>query len=254
MARLQSASGQNALVSPRLTTALGYSRLNMTRGVEALQQANPNTRQAGDYAGQALDGLNAVAHQLLRSRNDVQGSQSGSGLQEAVEQLAQLAQQQNAMAGQASGLLPLMPNAGQAVMQELQRLAQQQRQLAQDLDRLRAEQGQDGLNPLAGEARDLARQLESGVLDRQTVERQERLYRRLLDQGRSLRGDEEDPKSERQSRTADGVTPFVPPAVTDAERGPRYPYPSWEALQGLSPAARQAVLEYFRRLNGGSQP
>ncbi|MEX0692504.1 MAG: hypothetical protein WD934_10180 [Gemmatimonadales bacterium] len=246
--RLQNAAGQNALVSPQLTRALGFARLNMTRGVEVLQQATPNTRQAIGFAGQALDGLNVVAHQLIRSRGAVEGAQTGSGLQEAIEQMAQMARQQHAMAGQAGGLLPMMPSAGDMIMQELQRLSQEQRQLAQELDRLRAAQGRDGLDPLAQEAREIAAQLEAGVLDRQTVERQEQLYRRLLDQGRTLQGEEPDEERERESRTARPGERFVPPAAR-RDDGPRYPYPGWEALQRLAPETRRAVLEYFRRLN-----
>ncbi|MEX1050226.1 MAG: hypothetical protein WEC54_01625, partial [Gemmatimonadales bacterium] len=144
--------------------------------------------------------------------------------------------------------LPMMPSAGDMIMQELQRLSQEQRQLAQELDRLRAAQGRDGLDPLAQEAREIAAQLEAGVLDRQTVERQEQLYRRLLDQGRTLQGEEPDEERERESRTARPGERFVPPAAR-RDDGPRYPYPGWEALQRLAPETRRAVLEYFRRLN-----
>ncbi len=45
-----------------------------------------------------------------------------------------------------------------------------------------------GAAELAEEAKDLARRLESGRLDRQLVERQERLFRRMLDAGRTLQG------------------------------------------------------------------
>ena len=54
---------------------------------------------------------------------------------------------------------------------------------------------------LAEEARDLARRLESGRLDRETVERQERLFRRMLDAGRTLQGQQQDPNKERRSTT-----------------------------------------------------
>ena len=51
--------------------------------------------------------LNAAAHQLLRARDDVSGSQSGSGLAEAMERMAQLAKQQGGLGQQGAGLLPM---------------------------------------------------------------------------------------------------------------------------------------------------
>jgi len=105
---------------------------------------------------------------------------------------------------------------------------------------------------MAQEARDLARRLESGRLDRQTVERQERLYRRLLDAGRTLSGNDPDEEKERKSRAAEGVNAHRPPPLAAGATGPgaRVRYPTWEELRVLSPSERRLVLEYFRRLNG----
>lgn len=254
MARVQDAAGKNALVAPTMGMALGYSRNRMGAALEQLQQGIPNTRSAADAAGEALDGLNLLATQLLRSRSDVSGAESGSGLAEAVERMAQLADQQGQMAGQSGGLLPMMQSAGQALMQELQSLARQQRALAAELERMRAQGDQSGAGELAEEAEAIARSLERGALTRETVERQEQLYRRLLDAGRLLRGPEADDEQERQSTTAGPGTLLLPNGRRPAEVGPRYPYPTWQELQGLSPADRRAVLEYFRMLNDARRP
>jgi hypothetical protein len=106
---------------------------------------------------------------------------------------------------------------------------------------------------MADEARELSRRLEAGRLDRQIVERQQRLFRRMLDAGRTLQGREEDERKERQSTTATEDSVHLPPALrarlqTD-ERGLRVP--TWEELQQFSPEERRLVVDYFRRL---SQP
>jgi len=189
--------------------------------------------------------------QLLRAQSDVAGAESGSGLAEAMQRMAELAQRQGAMAGQAGGMLPLMQAGGQTLLQELRELARQQRALAAELERLQAQGDVSGADALAAEAEELARRLERGVLDRETVERQERLYRRLLDEGRTLRGEEEDERKERTSRTAEPGERFVPGDRGPAAAGPRFPYPSWRDLQHLPPAERRLILEYFRRLNEG---
>ena len=141
-------------------------------------------------------------------------------------------------------------------MDQLRALAAQQRALAEDLERLHGEGASQAAGTLAQEARDLARQLEAGRLDAQTIQRQERLYRRLLDAGRTLTGPEPDEQRERASRPASSDSVHVPallaPGATGA--GARVRYPRWDELRDLTPEQRRLVLEYFRRLNAPSAP
>jgi hypothetical protein len=245
------AAGRHALVSPQLEAALGYAQNQMRQAREQLEQGDPNLAAAAPLAEQALDALNATAHALVRTAEQVAGAQSGTGFQEALEQLARLAQQQQGMNGEAQGLLPLMGAGGEAVMQRLRALAQQQRALADQLDRLQAEGDASAAGALAQEARELARQLEAGHLDQRTVARQEGFYRKLLDAGRSLTGDEPDDPNKRVSRSAIGDSVHTPTALLPGATGsgPRVRYPTWDELIGLSPEQRRMVLEYFRRLN-----
>jgi hypothetical protein len=183
----------------------------------------------------------------------VAGSQSGSGLQEAVEQMAQLAQQQGQINGQAGQLQPMIPMGGDQLMQQLRAMAEQQRALAQQLERLHAEGQVTGADALAEEARDLAGQLDAGRLDDQTVERQDRLYHRLLDAGRSLRKDEEDEKKDRVSEAADPGNVRPPVSGRPPVMEPRFRYPTWDELRSLTPEERRLILDYFRRLNDGNR-
>ena len=249
--QVRQAAGKNALVPPQIGAALGAAQLRMRQTREAISSASPNSREAAEQAGGAVDGLNAAAHQLLRARGDVSGSQSGSGLAEALERLAQLAQQQGGLGQQGAGMLPM---AGRGAIQEqLQRLAAKQRALAQELEKLRGQGNIPGAGEMADEAAQLSRKLEGGRLERQTVQRQQRLFRRMLDAGRTLQGREEDEKKERQSTTATGDSVHLPPALRarleDEHRKLRVP--TWEELQQLSPEERRLVVDYFRRL---SQP
>jgi hypothetical protein len=249
--QIKQASGKNALVSPQIAAALGAAQLQMRQAREAISSAAPNASEAAQQAGAAVDDLNAAAHLLLRARDDVSGSQSGSGLAEALERLAQLAQQQGGLGKQGAGLLP-MAGSG-AIREQLQRLAARQRALAQELEKLRGEGNISGAGQMADEAKELSRKLEGGRLDRQVVERQERLFRRMLDAGRTLQGREEDQKKERQSMTATDDSVHLPPALRARLQGEdqRVRVPTWEELQQLSPEERRLVVDYFRRL---SQP
>jgi hypothetical protein len=248
--QVASASGKNALVSPQILAALAEARQQMRRAREAAASASGNSRESSERAGDAVDALNVAAYGLLRSRDEVSGSGSGSGFAEAMQRMTKLANQQGQISEDASGLLPVAGAAG--VQQQLQALAARQRALAQELERMRA-QGQADAKPLGDEAGDIARALERGRLDREMVARQERLFRRMLDAGRTLTGREEDERKERESETAKPGEIRLPPLLRAQllGRDGEIRLPTWEQLQRLSPEERRLVTDYFRRLTGG---
>ena len=247
--QVRKTAGKNAMVPAQIGGALGGAQLQMQKTREAIASAVPNVREGVEQAGGAVDALNAAAHQLLRARGDVSGSASGSGLAEAMERMAELAKQQGGLGQQAAGMLPMVGSAG--IQQELRRLANQQRALAEELQRMQGQGDLPGAGELADEAKELARRLDAGRLDRQIVERQERLFRRMLDAGRTLQGKEEDEQKERESTTASDDIVRLPPALRArlmADDG-RLRVPTWEELQRLSPEERRLVVDYFRRLS-----
>ena len=153
--RLVQAAGENALVSPRLGASLGRAQREMEEARQSLDGPRPSADAAAASADEAVRSLSAAAMEMVRNRESVSGSQSGSGLAEALRQMAALAQQQGALSDQAGGLLPML-GGGDAVMLQLRALAAQQRAIADRLERL----GQSGIpghpEQLAPEARDLA--------------------------------------------------------------------------------------------------
>jgi hypothetical protein len=249
MEQVRKTGGKNALVPPQIGAALGGAQVQMQKTREAIGSAMPNVREGAEQAGGAVDALNAAALQLLRARGEVSGSSSGSGLAEAMERMAELAKQQGGLGQQAAGMLPMMGSAG--IQQELRRLADRQRALAEELQRMQGQGDMPGAAELADEARELARRLETGRLDRQVVERQERLFRRMLDAGRTLQGTEEDQRKERQSTTSTGDSVRLPPALREklTEESGRLRVPTWDELQQLSPEERRLVVDYFRLLS-----
>ena len=248
--QVKEVAGKNAMVSQQSSIALSAGRDDMRSAREALSNAAPNSREATRRSEEAVDALNAAAHTLLRSRGAVEGAGSGSGLQEAMEQMAQMAQQQGQLGQQSGGMLPQMGKGGGQMQEQLRALGAQQRALAERLERMRAGGQMPGAADLAQEAKELARTLEAGRLDRQTVERQEKLFRRMLDAGRTLQGEQKDEKQERQSTAAKDDSVRLPPALQTRLRDDAgFRIPSWEELQQLSPAERRRAVEYFRQLS-----
>ena len=112
--QVREAGARNALVSPQLEAALAFAQRQMRGAREQLNQAQANSAAAAALADDALDALNATAHALARARAQVAGAASGTGFAEAVEELTRLAGQQRGLAGDAQGLLPLLGQGGQA--------------------------------------------------------------------------------------------------------------------------------------------
>jgi hypothetical protein len=162
-----------------------------------------------------------------------------------MQQMQQMAGEQGELSDQGKSML----QQGDPGMAEMLQMAIDQRAIAQQLERLRAEGELPGAGELAQDAQDLARSFELGRLTPETIERQQRLFRRMLDAGRSLRGEEEDDRKERESQRATAVEGAAPDALDPALlRGAEFALPSWEELQRLSPDDRRRVLDYFRRL------
>lgn len=247
---LSEAGQRSALVDRDVGAALGRSMIRMSETREAL--ADERAALPVEQAQQAVEALNKLALELVENADRIERSESGTGLQEALEQLAQLAQQQGALNNRSGALMPLALS-GPAMANQLRELASEQRGVAQGLEEVERKLDGSGdvlgrMDELAAEAEALARQMEAGALPPEARARQERLFHRLLDAGRSLERDEtsEDRRAERpESAEVDRARALDPSLM----RGPRYRPPSDEQLRRLSPAYRKLILDYFDRLN-----
>ena len=176
------------------------------------------------------------------------------------EQLERLAQEQGELMNQTGQLMP-MQLGEQAMSQQLQQLAEGQESVAGDLGDLADEPGAEeslgDLQELAREAALLAQELALGRLTPEMIERQERLFHRLLDAGRSLEREEFSEERESEEPGAFERGEVVPLSAEQLGAMP-YRLPDGAQLQKLSPAVRQLVLQYFERLNrtrsGGAGP
>ena len=247
---LSEAGQRSAMVSREVGAALGRGMVQMDRVQEQLGEGN--SALPVDQARQAVEAMNQLAMELLANADRIEQSEAGTGLQQALEQMAQMAQQQGALNAQASAMMPLaLPGAQMQAAAE--RLAQRQRQIGEGLDQIQREIGNRGdvlgqVDQLAAEAAQIAEQLQREGVRPETIARQERLFHRLLDAGRTLERDET--SDERRAERPGGVAPSrAAPIDASATRGPLYPPPSEEELRKLSPAYRRMILEYFDRLN-----
>ncbi len=251
--RLQEQAQKTTLLSGRAQRAVSDAAQKVAAATKLA--ADPrNAVRTPSAMGDAADALNRAAAALARDRQRANMASSASGFAEMLQQLQEAARKQGSINAQAQGLMPL-PGQGQmsAEAQATARmLANQERRLAQQLDDLSDAAGGDRAAQLSKEARAVADALEQGRVDAATVARQEQLLRHMLDAGRSLQKDERDDSGKREAQSAVNPKLFAPGTAPAAGKSAvKYREPTWDELRGLSADERRAILEYFKRINGG---
>lgn len=252
---LAEASERSALLNRDVGSALGRASLSMQETLEALADKDNLRQMPVTEARNTVDALNGLALALLENAAQVGEAESGTGLNEAMKQLADLALDQGSLNARANSLLPLELGPP-AMSQQLQQMAEQQRQISNQLNEVNQNvEGEDQilgeLDEMMREAEEVARMLEGGRLSPEVVARQERLFHRLLDAGRTL--EREEYSSERVADRPSRVDPSRAAAL-DAELVDgrlRFPVPSPDELRELPAAYRRLILDYFDRLNRG---
>lgn len=216
--------------------------MSITKGSEVAVELNRGAKSPGEVAAMAEESLlftNRAAGLLLADLESLQCSSSGSGLEEAFRQMAELAKMQAGINQGTSDLLIPVPGTGPARLTERERellaeLAAEQRRIAEGLERLgeslagrRDIPGR--LRDLAAEAEDVSSEMRSQKLPPEILERQEKILTRLLDAQRSL--EERDSSRERKSRPGGEILQLSPPELSE------------EALEGPSQATLMEVME-----------
>jgi hypothetical protein len=252
--RLQGAGRKSALLSPRSQRAVSEAKAKVSQATQSVAETRSGNSQQAGALGEAADALTKAAASLARDRERANSAKSASGFSEMMQQMQEMAQKQGQINSQAQGLMG-MPNSGSGSNQSLARsLARQQRGIADQLEEAGDAAGGDRAAQLAREARQLADALDNGRLDGSTLARQQQLFRRLLDAGRSLEKEEREDSGKREATSATGNETFTPAGKVDPKAAVKFRPPSWQELRALSPDERRAILDYFTRINSAPAP
>ena len=250
--RLSAAAKRSALLSSRSQRAMSDAKDKVGQATQSVTQSSSGGagQPSASALGEAADALTKAAASLARDRERANSAGSASGFSEMLQEMQQAASRQGQINGQAQSLMAMPGGAAGSSGQSLARsLARQQRGVADQLEDAGDAVGGDRAAELAREARQLADQLDGGRLDAGTLARQQQLFRRLLDAGRSLEKEEREDSGKRESKSATGANTFVPGTTPDARAASRFRPPTWQELRGLSADERRAILDYFTRLN-----
>jgi hypothetical protein len=186
------------------------ARRRVEDATRATQQASTSGQMASAMR-EASESLNQAAASLVRDRERAQSANSASGFAEMLQQLQQMAQQQSNLN---SAVQELIPRPGTQLdargQQESRQLGRQQRDVASKLEDVGDRDESGRAAELAREARQIAQALEAAQLDPAVLERQQRLFRKMLDAGRLLEEEEREDTGKREAKAWTGTEVFTP--------------------------------------------
>ena len=164
--------------------------------------------QAEQTMIQNLGQVNELTGTILGLMGQAQSSESGSGMEQFMEQLQAMAEMQGALNQDSRGMS--IPGQGNTSMDLMSQLAARQQALRRELGRLQQAMEQAGqgngrkLERITQEMEDVIRDLREGRYSRRTLQRQRGIEQRLLDASRSIR--KRELSRERESRTGEQIS------------------------------------------------
>lgn len=239
-------------VTPEVARALGQSMAKMQESLNALEQRNG--RDASRGQGEAMQGLDRAVSEMREAMRNLGSSSSGTGFDQFMQRLLGISGRQQSINQETQQL----GEQGSTQMQQraaMARLAAQQLAVQKTLEQLAAEIGQRSeilgrLDQVAKEMQDVVKDLQNRTVDRQTVDRQQRILSRLLDAQRSLR--ERDYSKQRQAETGKTYRAISPGALPPelGDRASRVQQDLLRALQeNYSRDYKELIQRYFDALS-----
>ena len=232
-------SNETVFINAALLRLMGQILKDLAEASRNLDNSQANSAVRSEIS--AMSNMNILVMMLMRAKNNACSSNSGSGMQEMMEKLAQCTKGQQGINNQT---LMQMPQPGMSLnlsqQQAMRRLAAQQEALRQQMQELHDQYGERGdmlgrLDALGEEMKKVADDLQNMRVDRRTIERQERILSRLLDAQKSVHRREYSRK-----RKAETGTEFN-------RRSPEFPSDLMEENERLLDIIKKALQEKYPR-------
>ncbi len=244
-------SQKTFFVSPQMGRAVGQSLQKMAEAISQLEARN--SLQAGRSQQQSMISLNEAIKETMNAMNSLASASSASGLEELMQQLNQMAGQQQGINQQTLelGMGQQMSLAQQAAMA---RLAAEQEALRKSLEQLAREYGERSeilgrLDQIGKEMAEVVEDLQQRKVSQRTINRQQRILQRLLDAQKSVR--KEDYSRKRKAETAKQYLPFNPGQLPQdlGEKNVQLQRDLLKALkEGYSRDYQELIRKYFEAL------
>lgn len=248
-------SQKTLFISPATGKFLGMAKADIKETQRLLEEGRVS--KARKKAAEAMKNLNQAAISLNHSLSSCQSSACAAGLQESLQNMANLTSRQAALNRATQSLSFFDLNDVGLSLQtraQLARLAAEQRAIKEGVAGLaetfaeRAELA-GRLDDVVREMENIARNLEEHQLDRSIIERQERILSRLLDAQRSVR--RRDYTRRRKAEPGEDVMGRESPsALSEEQRTKLIREDMLRALrEGYPPEYENLIKAYFKSLS-----
>jgi len=248
-------SKETFFIQPGLSQSLGKSQSGMAKSLNELTERNPT--QAMNNQGQALGGLNESIIMMRQSLSQMQQSQSGTGLEQFMEQLQQMAGAQGQLNQETLNLFQGQGNSGQLTLQqqsETRRMAAQQAALREAMQEMSEQMG--SRQDVLGRVGELAEKMDEVVEDllkqninRETINRQREILSRMLDAQKSVREREHSKQRKGElAREYQIIDPGVLKNLTDQEKKKLLDALKRSINEGYQSDYQKLIEAYFNQL------
>lgn len=213
--KMSSLSQKTFAITPEMGRALGKANSEMQQSIIMMQNGNPTF--AAQKQIEAMKNLNNAASLIKGGIDKMMNGGQGGSMMGLMQQLQKLAQQQMEL-----NQLTQMLNQGkmtQEMMAQIQRIAQQQEIIRKSLEQLNRETQEAGkskllasnLEKILNEMKEVVSNLQSQKIDDDLVKQQERILSKLLDAQRSI--NERDFEKERRANVGKEIIRSSPPEL-----------------------------------------
>jgi len=256
--RLLELAEQTPVVDPMLPPLARQIAEQMAQSSREIEGAD--LALAAGRGRQTVMALNEVARRLLELDDRLAKASAQMTLSEYMKQLQTLAQRQQGL-NRRTGQAQAGRRQGQTPGMSLSQMAYEQALIRKALEEMLRRGGEatkpvaDQLGGVPGEMEKVEDELRSGRIERETVERQERILEKMLEAQRSLYTREQE-RSERKAERPQAwePPPSPPPLSPSLLRAPTVSVEPGAGTERLPRGYEDLVREYFRVLGEGERP
>lgn len=185
-------SHETFFIPPEISAHISTAYSQMNESIRSLEDRNEKV--AAERQNKAMMSLNESVMSLQNSLQMMAASSSATGFEFFLQQMQQMAGQQGKLNDASLNLFQGKGNQGRLSdeqMSEMARLAAEQRKIRESLEALNKQMGNrpdmpGRLGDMATEMNEVEKELKRMQLDRQTIERQQKILRRMLDAQKSV--------------------------------------------------------------------
>ena len=239
-------------ISPAIARSIGKTSGAMSEAVKKLSERN--ARQGSAAQSEALGGLNQTILSLRGAMSQLSASGSGTGFEQYLQQMQQMANAQGGINSETLNMMPGMKPGGSRSSQSMRNLAARQEQIRRSLEKMMKEmagknEGVGRLDGIANEMNEVIKDLKNRRLSRKTIQRQQRILSRMLDSQKSMR--EREKSRKRKSKSGIDIARYGPSGLPQnrGERGELLNRELINALrEGYSMDYQELIRKYYDSL------